>query len=64
VLSEIRAEPNFSLMLSGTGSLLALIGAAMLDRMGEAPQGKASVSVEVGDGTQVVIKWDGQGEQS
>lgn len=56
VLDEIRYQ-DVSLVLSGAGNILALLGAAVLDRLGERPQGKADVTVEISDVTEIRIRW-------
>lgn len=56
VLEEARRQ-DVSLVLSGTGSLLAMLGSAMLEALGEKPEGRASVTVEVTGVTEIRIRW-------
>jgi hypothetical protein len=58
VLAEIgRQEP--ALVLTGTGSLLALIGSAMLERLGMKPEGMAEVTATIDNATEITIRWPG-----
>lgn len=57
LLAEISSQ-DMSLVLTGTGNVLAMVGGAMLDRLGEKPEGKASVRIEVTATTKIVIEWE------
>ena len=56
VLADISgSEPG--LVLAGTGSLLAYIGAAMLERLGLKPDGMAEVTATIDKATEITIRW-------
>lgn len=57
VLDAIRDE-SVSEVLSGAGTILALFGAAVAERMGVTPEGKAAVTIEIEDDVTITIKWD------
>lgn len=56
VLADIRGSDP-ALVLTGGGSLLIYIGAAMLERLGLKPEGMAEVTATIDDATEITIRW-------
>jgi hypothetical protein len=63
VLAEIGGMPCMDVATDG-GALLALIGKAILRRLGVAPEGKATVTYEIGDVTEIRVAWGAPGAPS
>jgi hypothetical protein len=56
VLADIRGSDP-ALVLTGGGSLLAYIGAAVLERLGLKPEGMAEVTATIDSVTEITIRW-------
>jgi nucleotide-binding universal stress UspA family protein len=58
VLQEIRRS-DADLVLTGTSSILAMLGSAMLEALGMKPEGRAEVTATIDDTTEIAIRWPG-----
>lgn len=56
LLASIESEDTAT-VLTGTGSILAYIGSAMLKRLGMEPEGKAEVTATIDEATEITIRW-------